>query len=55
MWCEACNGTTVAKWTTTRFYKSGREVERQLCEECDITQETEYFKGPTTRIKNKDE
>lgn len=53
MWCESCERTTFAKWTTTRIYKGGREVERQLCSECNNTQETEYFKGPTVKIKNK--
>lgn len=53
MFCESCNRSTVAKRTTTRIYKGGREVERQLCGNCGDTQETEYFKGPTTRIKEK--
>ncbi len=53
MWCEMCESTTVANYTTTRFYTGGREVEVQKCSECKNIQETEYFKGPTTRIKNK--
>ncbi len=55
MFCEACNSTRPAKWTMTRIYKSGKEVERQICAECENVQETEYLKGPTTRIENKDE
>ena len=54
MWCEMCESTTIAKYTTTRFYKGGREVEVQKCSECNNTQETEYYKGPTTRIKNRE-
>lgn len=53
MYCETCNTTTIAKWTTTRIYKSGKEVERQECSECNATQETEFFRGPTTEIKTK--
>ncbi len=53
MWCETCETSTSALYTTTRFYKGGREVEVQKCSECTNVQETEYFKGPTVRIKNK--
>lgn len=53
MWCETCETSTTAVYTTTRFYTGGREVERQMCSECKNVQETEYFKGPTTRIKNR--
>jgi len=53
MWCESCEHQTVATHITTRIYKGGKEVERQVCSDCENIQETEYFKGPTTRIKNK--
>lgn len=53
MWCETCGQATGSKWTQIKIYKNGREIERQLCIECNTIQETEYYKGPTTRIKNK--
>lgn len=53
MWCETCIAATLAEWTSTKIFKNGREVARQKCRECDTIQETEYWKGPTTRIKNK--
>lgn len=53
MWCENCEHNTLAAWTSTRIYTHGKEIERQKCRECNRVQETEYFKGPTTRIKNK--
>lgn len=53
MWCETCNVWTTCAWTTTKFFKNGRQIDRQKCSECDTIQEVEFFKGPTTRIKNK--
>ena len=53
MFCESCGTQTIAKRTTIKIYKNGREVEREVCSECEITQETEYFKGLTTKIRNK--
>jgi hypothetical protein len=53
MYCESCNTSTIAKWTMTRIYKGGKEVERQQCDECNNEQETEFFSGPTTQIRNK--
>ncbi len=53
MFCGSCSVMTIAKWTATRIYKNGRQVERQLCSECNCIQETEFIVGPTTRIRNK--
>jgi len=55
MWCENCGGLTYSSKTTLRIYRGGKEVQLDKCEDCNKTQETEYFKGPSTRIQNKDE
>lgn len=53
MWCETCNRQTVSRHTMFRLYRSGYEVRIDNCTDCGNRQETEYIKGPTVRIKNK--
>lgn len=52
--CENCGHSTHSTNTTMRIYKSGAEVQVDHCEDCKVTQETEFIKGPTTRVKNKE-
>lgn len=54
MWCEFCERSSVSTRTTVRVYTSGKEVMRETCSVCGKTQETEFFKGATTRIQADD-
>ena len=53
--CENCLCSRNSTNTTIRIYKSGIETQIDHCAECKVTQETEYIKGPTLRVENKDE
>ena len=52
--CENCGRSATSTNTTLRVYKDGREVQIDHCGECKVTQETEFWRGPTTRVQNKE-
>ena len=53
-YCENCCSPRVSNNTVVRIYASGREVQIDNCEDCGNRQETEFWKGPKTRIQNQD-
>lgn len=53
MWCESCVRTTHSTKSTLRIHKNGTEIQIDHCAECKSTQETEYIKGPSVKIRNK--
>lgn len=53
-WCESCNAVRTATKIVRHIFKSGRELQVSWCGECGSREETEFFKGPTVRIKNRE-
>jgi len=50
MWCDWCATTTRSVQTTFRVTKDGHEILIEYCENCLRKSETEYIKGPTTKL-----
>ena len=50
MWCEWCADIAIAAQTTIRIDKDGHETVIEYCGHCMRRTETEFFKGPTTKI-----
>lgn len=49
MWCDWCGISTSAQ-TTIRITSDGHEILVEYCSHCMRKSETEYVKGPTTKL-----